>query len=492
MSVKGMKTWLARGLWFLAGALSVVLLGFGFYVASMRARLPLQPWHLAHLDAEFSTRDLAQVRNLDDYLRREEDLFAQLDRQVYARVPPARERTINRYAAGSIADPRTLRPDWNRTIELRSPQPVAGALLLHGASDSPYSMRALAGRLHARGFDVLALRLPGHGTAPAGLTRVRWQDWAAATRIGARHLAARLSSGQPLYLIGFSTGGALAVEYALARLQGEDLPAVQGLVLVSPAIGVSPVAALAVWQARLAMLPGFEQLAWSSVLPEIEPFKYGSFAVNAGDQVYRLTAQLQAGLDALAGPQGVSGLPPILAFQSVADATVSTPALVGSFFRKLAPEGHQLVLFDINRFASATQFLDPAMIRLRGELLSGGDMPFDLTVLSVASADEDAVIEYRRAVGAGIVVSRSLPLAWPPATFSLSHVALPFPPDDPVYGERPPKAKGRPYLGRLAAQGERGVIVVPATVLLRIRHNPLFGYLADRVDAFTGGEDDFR
>ncbi len=489
MSVIRMKAWLARILWFLAGALSVVLLGVGYYVTSLRARLPLEPWHLAHLDAEFSTRDLKDVRNLNDYLRREEQVFEQLDREVYARVPPAGERTINRYAAGSIADPRARRPDWNRTMELRSPRPVAAALLLHGASDSPYSMRALAERLHARGFEVLALRLPGHGTAPAGLARVRWEDWAAAAGIGARHLASRLSSGQPLYLIGFSTGGALAVEYALARLQGEDLPAVRGLVLVSPAIGVSPVAAFAVWQARLAMVPGLEQLAWSSNLPEFDPFKYGSFAVNTGDQVYRLTVKLQAELDALAGAQGVSGLPPILAFQSVADATVSTPALLGSFFRRLAPEGHQLVLFDINRFAPASQFLEPAMSRVRSELLDGGSMPFDLTVLSVASADEDAIIEYRRAAGESVVASMPLPLAWPRTTFSLSHVALPFPPDDPVYGAQPPEGKRLPYLGRLAAQGERGVIAVPATAVLRIRHNPFFGYLADRVDAFTGGGD---
>jgi hypothetical protein len=47
--------------------------------------------------------------------------------------------------------------------------------------------------------------------------------------------------------------------------------------------------------------------------------------------------------------------------------------------------------------------------------------------------------------------------------------------------------KDRPWLGRLAAQGERGVAAVPATVLLRIRHNPLFSYMADRIDAFTGG-----
>ena len=66
-------------------------------------------------------------------------------------------------------------------------------------------------------------------------------------------------------------------------------------------------------------------------------------------------------------------------------------------------------------------------------------------------------------------------------------MALPFPPDDPLYGAQPPVEKGRPWLGRLAAQGERGVAAVPATVLMRIRHNPLFGYMADRIDTFTGG-----
>ena len=44
------------------------------------------------------------------------------------------------------------------------------ALLIHGLTDSPYSMRALAGSLHARGFEVTVLRLPGHGTLPSMMT----------------------------------------------------------------------------------------------------------------------------------------------------------------------------------------------------------------------------------------------------------------------------------------------------------------------------------
>lgn len=480
-----MKRIIGPAAWYLAGAATVLVLVIAAYAAALRSRPPLEPWHRAQLDGEFTAGDADAVRTLADWLSREEALFRQLDEEVYAHVPPAAPGIFNRYAAGGIADPRGRRPDWNRTVELRSVDPVGGVVLLHGASDSPYSMRALAERFHARGFEVLALRLPGHGTAPSGLVHARWEDWAAATRLGARHVAGRLPAGRPLYIAGYSTGGALAVEYALARLEGEELPAVAGLILLSPAIGVSPVAALAVWQSRLAALPGLEQLAWSDLLPEYDPYKYGSFAVNAGDQVHQLALRIAGRLAARAGPGGVGGLPPILAFQSVADATVSTPALVGSLFRRLAPAGHELVLFDINRVGAAAQFVNPAVIRLRGELLGGAVQPFDLTLLGAEDATTRAIVEFRRAAGSTDVQRAPTGLAWPESTFSLSHVALPFAPDDPLYGAERPADPGALYLGRLSGHGERGVILVPPTALLRLRHNPFFGYLAARVEAFT-------
>lgn len=485
--MNGIRVLLGRLGWYLAGALTVVLLLVVAYAAALRARPPLEPWHRAHLAAEFTARDAGEVRTLGDWLSREDALFRELDAEVYGRVAPAGEGIVNRYAPGGVADPRGRRPDWNRTVELRSTDPVGGVLLLHGASDSPYSMRALAERFHARGFEVLALRLPGHGTAPSGLVHARWEDWAAAARLGARHVAGRLPPGRPLYLAGYSTGGALAVEYALARLGGEDLPAPAGLVLVSPAIGVSPAAALAVWQSRLAVLPGLEQLAWNDLQPEYDPYKYGSFAVNAGDQVYRLTLRIEAQLAARAGPGGVAGLPPVLAFQSVADATVSTPALVDALFRRLAPGGHELVLFDINRHGTAAQFLKPSMAQVRGSLLGGNVQPFDLAVLSAEAAEPRAIVEFRRAGGSADVRRTPTGLAWPDGTFSLSHVALPFPPDDPLYGAGQPASPGALWLGRLSAQGERGVVTIPPTALLRLRHNPFFGYLAARVAEFTGG-----
>ena len=94
-------------------------------------------------------------------------------------------------------------------------------------------------------------------------------------------------------------------------------------------------AALAVWQARLGRWLGLEKLAWNDLQPEYDPFKYGSFAVNAGDQVYRLTEEIRSELGQLGATDNLEQFPPVLAFQSVVDATVSTQAVINGLFQKL-------------------------------------------------------------------------------------------------------------------------------------------------------------
>jgi poly(3-hydroxybutyrate) depolymerase len=251
----------------LYGIAGVLIVGVVFYVDYLESRPDLQPWHLAELDAEFTADETREVTSLADYLALEDRLFAQLRKEVYAQTTTADARLLNRYHAGSLADPLAEGRDWNRSFELTHDSPRGAVLLLHGLSDSPYSMRALARLFHARGYHVLALRLPGHGTAPSGLAHVHWDDFAAATRLAARDLRARLPAPLPFYIAGYSTGAALAVEYSLAILEGEKLPTADGLILVSPAIGVPGVAALAKWQARLGDLLGLDKLAWQSIQP---------------------------------------------------------------------------------------------------------------------------------------------------------------------------------------------------------------------------------
>jgi alpha-beta hydrolase superfamily lysophospholipase len=466
------------------GVLTLVIALVVVYRWHLSGLPELKIWHTAALDVEFRAQDAGRIRTIADYRALEERLLAQLTWEVYDRLPPEDRRRFNRYSSGSVSDPAAQPFNWNRTFELPAAEPRAGVLLLHGLSDSPYSVRALAEHLHARGYHVVGLRVPGHGTAPSALVHTRWQDMAAAVRLAARDLSQRLGAGKKLHMIGYSNGAALAVEYALSRLQGEALPPVERLVLISPAIGVSPAAAFAVWLGRLSTLLRTPKLAWTDVVPEYDPYKYGSFPVNAADQSYALTQVIAARMAALGKSGGVTGLPRMLAFQSVADDTVSTPAVVQALFRLLAPEGHELILFDINRYADAAELYLPGIPEVRERLIQAPPLTFDLRVLTNSdSTSNDIAVLHKKAV-TGELSATATAMKWPHGVFSLSHVALPFSPDDPIYGAAPPRERKGPYLGLPEVRGERRVLAVSPGSLIRLRHNPFFDYLLARTESF--------
>ena len=463
-----------------AGAALVLLVGGIVYLDS---RADLEPWHEEILQQEFTAE--SGDRSLADYLAREDRLFAELASRV--QQPPRADRAayLDRYVRGSVSDPGRWDVDWNRTFELSSPAPVAGVLLLHGMSDSPYSLRQLGQRLQSSGAWVVGLRLPGHGTAPSGLVEVTWQDMAAAVRLAMRHLSQQVGD-KPLFIVGYSNGAALAVNYALTALTDEGLPVVAGLGLVSPAIGVSPVAALAVWQARIGHLLGLDKLAWNAILPEYDPFKYNSFAVNAGDQVHRLTGRIQQQLRAVGEAGLLDRVPPILALQSVVDATVSTPALVAGLFARLHEGGHELVLFDINRESVIEPLLRSNPAAGVAALLSVPDRKYRLSVVSNIDSTSLDVLQRSWVPGGSAPVEVPLDMRWPDDVYSLSHVALPFSPTDPLYGSRPAGGGSGIHLGTIDLRGERGVLRLSAADMMRLRSNPFYDFLEDRIVTFLG------
>ncbi len=468
------------------GAIGTALGLLAAYVLYLESRPDLQPWHVVELDEEF-TAD-AGIEDFPAYQALEERLFRQLDARLETVSASVEKSSVNRYRAGSLADPRRWPRNWNRSFILPAAAPRAAVLLLHGMSDSPYSLRAIGERLHATGAYVVGLRMPGHGTAPSGLVELTWQDMAAAVRLAVRHLA-REAEGAPLYLVGYSTGAALAVHYALESLDDPNLPGPTRLVMLSPAIGVTSAAALAVWQARLGHLLGLDKLAWTDILPEYDPYKYGSFAVNAGDVVYRLTAEIQRLLTEHEGEGRLRELPPMLAFSSAVDATVSTPALVSGLFARLPAAGHELVLFDINRQIAIDHLLAWDPVRVVNALRQDTSRGYRLSIVTNADRGSRAVHVLGLDPGEQATVAHALDLAWPADVYSLTHVALPFPPDDPLYGiEREHQHEGVPDLdlGDLALRGERGVLQVNPGDMLRLRSNPFFPYVWERIVTFLG------
>ena len=466
-------------IYLMVGGLLTLLTVFILY---LEKRPDLNIWHEAELDAEFTTT--SQVTDFRQYLELEEKLFQQLEERVYAKITPEDRHNLNRFNHGSMSDPTRWSRNWNRTFEFTRESPKAGVLLLHGMSDSPYSLRSIGLRLHEAGAVVIGLRVPGHGTAPSGLVEMRWPDMTAAVRMAMNHLQ-KTSKGKPLYIIGYSNGSALAVHYALSALDDPQLPGADGLVLVSPAIGVTRLAAFAVWQARLGHLLGLEKLAWNSIELEYDPFKYNSFAVNAGDQVYRLTSEIQKLIKKNNDADRLQNLPPILAFQSVVDATVSTAALITGLFEKLPAAGHELVLFDINRINGAARFFNNDPKPYLDRMLYNEKLPYTLTLVANENETSREVHSLRRVAGKTGVNTLPLGSAWPGDTHSLSHVALPFPITDPLYGEISSGENPGVHLGNVALQGERGVLRVPASAMLRLRWNPFYSYLEKRVFDFV-------
>jgi hypothetical protein len=306
---------------------------------------------------------------------------------------------------------------------------------------------------------------------------------AAAVRLAVNSLDERYP-GIPLHIVGYSNGAALAVNYALTSVQDNRAPAVDRLVLLSPQIGVTSLAAFAVWQARLGYLLGMDKVAWNDILPEYDPFKYGSFAINAGDVSYRITAEIQRQIDALNEKGLISQVPPILAFSSVVDATVHAPALVRHLFNRLEPGGHELVFYDVNRMAGLTELykFDPQeMIDSVREKMARS---FSLSLLTNEHINSRFVVERNWPAGLESFTEESLGIAWPQDVFSLSHVALPFPENDPLYGGKPDSSNPGIHLGNLAFRGERGTLQVSPAAMLRQRWNLFYDYQQQRILEF--------
>src|SRR5262249_62098784 len=106
---------------------------------------------------------------------------------------------------------------------------------------------------------------------------------------------------------------------------------------------------------------------------------------------------------------------------------------------------------------------------------------YRVTIVTNAASHTLEVSARDVAAGAGTAEDHALGLAWPRDLFSLSHVALPFPEEDPVYGNQAQDSPGGPVaLGLLSPRGERSVLTVPIDVLMRVSSNPFFPYVAQR------------
>jgi len=448
---------------------------------SQRGR-PLDPWHT------FVPKELTpgEIDRSDwvAYGVAEDALLTAVQSRVTAKLAPDVRVPINRYFDGSPIYPGRFERDWNRSFVLEPEgEPRGAAVFLHGLTDSPYSGRQILDRYRSHGFVGVAIRLPAHGTVPGALTDIEWDSWAAAARLAVREARRRVDPSKPLHLIGYSNGGALAMQYALDAIEDPALERPDRILLLSPMIGVTAFARFAGIAGLPAIFPAFAKAAWLSIVPEFNPFKYNSFPVNAARQSFLLSDALQRQITRLAGENRLTELPPVLTFQSVIDFTVSTRAVVEALYQNLPANGSELVLFDLNRSPVFRMILRAPADSEFSHLLPALPRRYRTTIVGNADFETRAVAE--RVVEAGTDVERSRPLAleFPTGVFSLSHIALPFPIDDGLYGLEPdPDEDFGIRLGSIGLRGEQGALILGLGSLMRMSSNPFFPYQAERIE----------
>jgi len=180
-----------------------------------------------------------------------------------------------------------------QTDNERCDDPAQGAgkgfLLIHGLTDSPYLMRSISESL-SKAYPcslIRAVLLPGHGTVAGDSLTMNYQDWQRIVSYGVNSFTKDGTISQ-LYLVGFSTGTSLAIQYMKehpleAGKSREDN--IKGLILVSTAVRAK---SRAVWLAP--MLKWVKK--WGSTFKEKDAARYESFSLNAGAQFYTLTKDM--------------------------------------------------------------------------------------------------------------------------------------------------------------------------------------------------------
>lgn len=164
------------------------------------------------------------------------------------------------------------------------------AVLVHGLSDSPFFMQGIADVLYAQGFNVIVPLLPGHGLKDADADMEddqlseRWQAHVADV------MAIAPDFGEQVFLGGFSTGGALTVDYTL-----EHPDKVSAVMLFSGALALSGNAE------SLSKIWGIKWLAkiidgdYQTDGPN--PYKYPNVSSFAGLELMDLINHIRSKLD---------------------------------------------------------------------------------------------------------------------------------------------------------------------------------------------------
>ena len=182
------------------------------------------------------------------------------------------------------------------------PAPGVACLLLHGLGGGPYELGPLIEALEAQGIQVLAPIMPGHEGPGPVMPRSTWREWLATVESAFDQLAA---GGTPVAVVGFSTGGTLALLLAGRRPVARQ-------VLLAPFLGIRysgliPVPARIYLRALAQVLPNLPRRAPAVRDAEMRRAaasgeRYRTFSVHAALSALELIEEVKATVSAIKTP----------------------------------------------------------------------------------------------------------------------------------------------------------------------------------------------
>ncbi len=178
-----------------------------------------------------------------------------------------------------------------------------GFLLLHGFTATTAEVRPLGERLHAAGHTVSAPLLPGHGTHPDDLNKVRWQDWIQTAQSEFEKLSDQCDE---VWVAGESMGGLLSLMLAAKN------PNIKNLMLYAPALSVRKL------QVAYVLQYFMKHLAKSSTSAHLAWKGYNVYPLKGAVELLKLQKETRKALGRVTQPT--------LAFFSEKDATVKLEA----------------------------------------------------------------------------------------------------------------------------------------------------------------------
>ena len=180
-------------------------------------------------------------------------------------------------------------------------------LLMHGFTGSIAHMRPLGEALHAAGFTVKGINLPGHASKPEDMKACTAEDWIGA---GRREVAALREKYPIVSAMGLSMGGCITLILAEEGLLDAAVPVSAPMAAQNKLLPLAGV-----------LYPLVPVISWGkgggpkdSMLDPKYNLGYGGFPTKAGAGLHRIIKQARGNLEKITCP--------LMAVQSHGDETI--------------------------------------------------------------------------------------------------------------------------------------------------------------------------